>query len=76
MTHPGDSNLSPAERVHDVARILEALGLAVQEALLDHKRAGNPVAVWQNGRVEWIQPEDIPVDADTSRRTDDRNAGG
>jgi hypothetical protein len=29
-----------------------------------HKRAGNPIVVWRNGQVEWIQPEDIPVDDD------------
>ena len=27
-----------------------------------HKRAGNPLAVWREGRVEWIKPEDIPED--------------
>jgi hypothetical protein len=58
-----DSELSPAERVHDVARILAALRQAVHEALLSHKLAGNPVAIWKNGRVEWVQPEDIPVSA-------------
>ena len=53
---------SPADRVHDLPRILEALNQAVREALLDHKRAGNPVAIWHNGRVEWIAAEDIPVE--------------
>ena len=52
----------PAERVEDVASILRALRQAVREALLDHKRAGNPVAVWRDGRVVWIQPQDIPTD--------------
>jgi hypothetical protein len=33
----------------------------VRAALLDHKRAGNPVATWENGQVVWIQPEDIPT---------------
>ncbi len=33
----------------------------MREALLRHKQAGNPIAVWRDGRVEWIQPEDIPV---------------
>ncbi|MCK6480177.1 MAG: hypothetical protein HUU06_08230 [Planctomycetaceae bacterium] len=49
-------------------RIDRALAEAVREALLHHKRAGNSVAVWSNGRVEWIPPENIripepPVDA-------------
>ena len=60
MSHGGNSDLSPAERVHNLPLMQEAMGLAVREALQEHKRAGNPVAVWRNDRVEWIQPEDIP----------------
>ena len=59
MTIAKDSRPS-FERVHDTARIQESLALSVQEALVRHKRAGKPVAVWRNGRVEWIPPEDIP----------------
>lgn len=62
MTETPDSARTPAERVHDIPRILEEMQLAVREALLQHKRAGNPIAVWRNDRVEWIQPEDIPVE--------------
>lgn len=58
VTHP--TELTPAERVEDIPRILGALRQAVREALQRHKRDGNPVAVWRNERVEWIQPEDIP----------------
>ena len=70
MTSGPHSNLTPAERVHDVARILEALRLAVEEALLDHKRAGNPVAIWKDGRVEWVKPEDIPIPDSISDRAE------
>ncbi len=61
MSTTPDSDLTPAQRVDDIPRILRALREAVQEALRRHKLAGNPVAVWRNGRVEWIAPEDIPV---------------
>ena len=54
------TDLTPAERVDDIPRTLRALREAVQEALRHHKLAGNPVAVWRDERVEWIQPEDIP----------------
>ena len=64
MTSPTDSSLPPAERVHDVPRILAALKKAVQEAVRDHKLAGNPVAIWQDGRVVWVQPEDIMIPQD------------
>jgi hypothetical protein len=33
---------------------------AVREALLRHKRLGNPIAVWREGRVVWLAPEEIP----------------
>ena len=52
----------PSERINDLPHILQAIQRAVHDASLDHKRAGNPVAVWRNGQIEWIQPEDIPVD--------------
>ncbi len=60
MTHIPDSNLTPAERVEDLPRALRALQQAVREALRDHKLAGNPVAIWRNGHVEWVPPEEIP----------------
>ena len=37
---------------------------AVHEAVLDHKRAGNPVAGSVDGKVVVIQPEDIEVAED------------
>jgi hypothetical protein len=48
--------------VQDVELITRALRQAVREALLSHKRAGNPVAVWQNERVVWVPADEIPVD--------------
>lgn len=35
---------------------------AVRKALLQHKQEGLPVAVWRNDQVEWIAPEDIPIE--------------
>ena len=37
-----------------------AVGDAVRQALRQHKRAGNPVAAWRDGKVVWVHPEDIP----------------
>jgi hypothetical protein len=62
MTDNPNASLPPAERINDHSRILEALRQAVREALLNHKRAGNPVAVWQNERVVWVPADEIPVD--------------
>jgi hypothetical protein len=40
----------------------EALSRAVQDALWRHKQLGNPVAVWRDGKVVWVPPEEISVD--------------
>lgn len=50
------------EFFHNGSEIDEALQQAVKEALLLHKKAGNPVASWKDGKIIWIQPEDIPVE--------------
>lgn len=39
----------------------EAIREGVHRALLEHKRAGNPVAVWRDGKVVMLQPEAIPI---------------
>ncbi|HBB16113.1 MAG: hypothetical protein A3J94_13360 [Syntrophus sp. RIFOXYC2_FULL_54_9] len=38
-----------------------ALKEAVAEALAEHKRQGNPIVVWRNGKVVRIPPEEIIV---------------
>jgi hypothetical protein len=40
-------------------RIVEAAGRAVEDAIRDHKRAGNPIAEWRDGRVVLVPPEEI-----------------
>ncbi len=40
----------------------EALGAAVRDALREHKRLGQSVVVWQDGKIVTLAPEDIPVD--------------
>ncbi len=53
---------SPAERVNDFQLVVRAMRRGVAAALLRHKQLGNPIAVWRNGRVEWIPPEEIEVE--------------
>jgi hypothetical protein len=66
MTIDAEANDDPIHRISDIPRILEALNQGVREALWRHKQAGNPVAVWRDGQVVWLAPEDIPVDNDPS----------
>ena len=65
MTIP-DSGPTPAERAGDPDRIERALRAAVRDALQRHKRDGDPVAVWREGRVVWLSPHQIPTAADGS----------
>ena len=32
----------------------KAIKVAVRKTILDHKRTGDPIAVWKNGKVVWI----------------------
>ncbi len=42
--------------------VSQALNTAVRDALRRHKRLGQSVVVWQDGKVVTLAPEDIPVD--------------
>jgi hypothetical protein len=35
---------------------------AVREAVLEHKRANNPIATWRDGQVVILQPDEIVID--------------
>jgi hypothetical protein len=50
------------ELFRDGKEIDSALRNAVQQALLQHKKAGNPVAEWRDGKIILIKPEDIVVE--------------
>jgi hypothetical protein len=61
-----DDSRPPVDRVEDHQRILRVMREAVHEAVLRHKRLGNPVAIWRDGRVVWLSPEEIPETFDDS----------
>jgi len=46
----------------DEGAILKALEVGSKKAVRIHKLLGNPVATWRDGKVVWIQPEDIHVE--------------
>ena len=46
------------ERGEEVDR---AIIKAVRDALLKHKRANNPVAVWRDGKVTLLSPDEITI---------------
>jgi hypothetical protein len=49
------------ERTENLPIIQQALARAIRDALRRHKEAGNPVATWRDGKVEWVRAEDIEV---------------
>ncbi|MGE0815749.1 MAG: hypothetical protein AB7N65_10135 [Vicinamibacterales bacterium] len=50
------------DHFEDGGAIDEALREAARDARRLHKAFGNPMATWKDGRVVWVQPEDIEVD--------------
>ena len=64
------SNPEPtiAELFEDGHAIDEALREAARDARRFHKAIGNPMATWLDGRVVWVQPEDIQVDEESEER--------
>jgi hypothetical protein len=59
-----DVKRSIEEIFEDGRAIDEALKEAARDARRFHKGIGNPMATWADGRVVWVQPEDIVVDDD------------
>ncbi len=39
--------------------ITKALVKGVRDALLQHKKAGQPVVIWRDGETVWLKPEEI-----------------
>lgn len=59
---PATEGLPPSELVLDSARVLRAMRLAVRDALIDHKRTGDPIVTLdEDGQVKWIAAEDIVI---------------
>lgn len=38
-----------------------ALQQAVAGVIMEHRRSGMPLVVWQNGRVAFVDPESVPL---------------
>jgi hypothetical protein len=49
------------ELMQDSDKFMDEVNRAVQNTLRVHKLLGYPVAVWRDGQVVWIPPEEIPV---------------
>ena len=45
-------------------RMIEGVTKAVRRAILEHKRAGNPICTLRDGKVVWIPAEEIDVEGE------------
>jgi hypothetical protein len=71
----GEPNDSGGRREVDIEQLFvegtaidEAIEDGVRDALLDHKRAGNSIAIWKDEKVHWIPPEEIVIPDCRGRR--------
>jgi hypothetical protein len=50
----------------DTNLVEQALQKAVVQAMIRHKRLGNPIVVWRDGKVVWIPAEEIEIPDDVT----------
>lgn len=53
-----------ASRINDDREVDSAVKEAVRKALAEHKRKGNPIAVWKGGQVALVKPDEIEIGAE------------
>ena len=51
----------PTRSEPSVARIEEALNLAVRDAVLAHQQSGLPLVVWENGQIALIPADQVKL---------------
>lgn len=62
--------LPPSQLVDDLGIALRALRLAARDTLIEHKRDGDPIVVWQDGRVVWIPADEIVIPDESTLDSD------
>ena len=50
----------------------DALNEAVREAVLQHKRMGQPLAVWRDGKTVWLSAEEVERESKNAPTPEDR----
>ena len=53
--------VSPKDPLYLAYMAEEALKLAVYEAIKDHERTGDPVAIWKNGKAVWVPAGKVKI---------------
>jgi len=66
-------NIRDFDLVRDEEEVTNAFRAAVRHELRIHKCLGNPIAVWKNGKVVIIPPEEIQIPPDPYEYRDQSN---
>jgi hypothetical protein len=45
-----------AQRLSDVDKVQEVLKQAARQAVVEHQRAGQKIAIWRDNQVVWEEP--------------------
>lgn len=53
--------ITPEQVLAEAREAEAAIRRAVRDAILDHKRTGDPIVVWRDGKVCWIPADEIVV---------------
>jgi len=56
-----DSEMSVDQFLRENERIERALRRGVREALIRHKKLGQPIVIWRDGKVVWVPAEEIEI---------------
>jgi hypothetical protein len=69
MSTRTDIENDPIRRVlNDSTMVTKIIQAGIKEALLKHKKLGNSVCEWRDGKVVTIPPEEIPVSDEEVRQ--------
>jgi hypothetical protein len=52
--------------MNDSEMVRKIIQSEINDALLKHKQAGNPVCGLKNGEVFWVEPQDIFINKDVA----------
>lgn len=58
-TNAMSESFNVADKAKEIETILREAG---RQARIMHKKLGNPIASWENGKVVIIPPEEIPIE--------------
>ncbi|MDQ3814315.1 MAG: hypothetical protein M3347_10235 [Armatimonadota bacterium] len=53
--------MTPQEKIELRRKIDVGAKAAVAEAIEEHRRMGRSIAIWRDGQVVWLTPDQIPA---------------